>query len=122
GNLPAALQKLSLEGGFQNWATQLREVMQTGRSFTVDLATRMGTDQPESFLTFSVAPLRDSDTGQTFGGILLAEDVSGRISMERRLAVSERLAAIGKLAARVAHELNNPLDGVLRFVNLAVRR
>jgi signal transduction histidine kinase len=41
-------------------------------------------------------------------------------SLERSLETHERLAMIGKLAAGVAHELNNPLDGVLRFVNLAV--
>ena len=40
--------------------------------------------------------------------------------IERSLETHERLAMIGKLAAGVAHELNNPLDGVLRFVNLAV--
>lgn len=39
--------------------------------------------------------------------------------LERRLKMSERLAMIGKLAAGVAHELNNPLDGVTRFVKLA---
>ena len=41
-------------------------------------------------------------------------------SLERSLETHERLAMIGKLAAGVAHELNNPLDGVLRFVNLAI--
>jgi signal transduction histidine kinase len=40
--------------------------------------------------------------------------------LERSLESHERLAMIGKLAAGVAHELNNPLDGVLRFVNLAI--
>jgi len=40
--------------------------------------------------------------------------------LERRLEISERLAMIGKLAAGVAHELNNPLDGVIRFVRLTL--
>ena len=40
-------------------------------------------------------------------------------SLERSLETHERLAMIGKLAAGVAHELNNPLDGVMRFVSLA---
>ena len=38
--------------------------------------------------------------------------------LERRLEITERLAMIGKLAAGVAHELNSPLDGVIRFVKL----
>ena len=41
-------------------------------------------------------------------------------ALEKRIEAQERLAMIGKLAAGVAHELNNPLDGVLRFVNLAI--
>jgi signal transduction histidine kinase len=42
--------------------------------------------------------------------------------LERSLEVHERLAMIGKLAAGVAHELNNPLDGVLRYVNLSIEK
>jgi signal transduction histidine kinase len=38
--------------------------------------------------------------------------------LEKQLDLSERLAMIGKLAAGVAHELNSPLDGVIRFVKL----
>ena len=40
--------------------------------------------------------------------------------LEKRLEISERLAMIGKLAAGVAHELNSPLDGVIRFVKLTM--
>jgi len=40
--------------------------------------------------------------------------------LERKLKTTEKLAAIGKLAAGVAHEINNPLDAVIRFVNLSL--
>ncbi|MHC4982845.1 MAG: sensor histidine kinase [Planctomycetota bacterium] len=53
--------------------------------------------------------------------LVVVEDVSARASMERRLAASERLAAAGELASKVGHELNNPLDGVMRYVGLAER-
>jgi nitrogen fixation/metabolism regulation signal transduction histidine kinase len=54
-------------------------------------------------------------------GTLIIEDITAQIVLENDLAASERLAAVGKLASKVAHELNNPLDGILRYVNLSMR-
>ncbi len=54
-------------------------------------------------------------------GILIFEDRTEDNELQRQLADSERLAALGKMASKVAHELNNPLDGVLRYINLAIR-
>jgi two-component system NtrC family sensor kinase len=45
----------------------------------------------------------------------------GETASEEDDDVSRRLTSLGKLAARVAHELNNPLDGILRYINLAIR-
>lgn len=44
------------------------------------------------------------------------------VDLRKRLQVQDRLAMIGKLAAGVAHELNNPLDAVLRCVRLTQDR
>jgi len=66
-------------------------------------------------------PLESESSDEQLGGILLIEDVTQKKMMENDLAQAERLAAMGKLAARVAHELNNPLDGILRYINLALR-
>ncbi len=55
------------------------------------------------------------------GGAVVIEDVTEKAETEHQLAHAERLAAIGKVAGRVAHELNNPMDGILRYINLASR-
>lgn len=48
-------------------------------------------------------------------------DVTEEKKLQRRLVQSEKMAAIGMLAGGVAHEINNPLGGILAFVQLAIR-
>src|SRR5436305_15190849 len=48
--------------------------------------------------------------------------LQGNADLRERLRVHEKLAMIGKLAAGVAHELNNPLDATLRCVRMAMER
>lgn len=40
--------------------------------------------------------------------------------LKSRIVQQEKLATIGKLAGGIAHEFNNPLDGVLRYTNLCL--
>lgn len=53
--------------------------------------------------------------GAAFKGML--QGLREKQSLEREVMVSERLAAVGRLAAGVAHEINNPLGGMLNAIN-----
>lgn len=53
--------------------------------------------------------------------LVVADDVSRRVSTERRLAATRELAGAGGLSAEMAHELSNPLDGAMRYLGLAGR-
>lgn len=51
----------------------------------------------------------------------ICRDVTERKRMELQLIQAERLAAVGELAAGVAHEINNPLGGLLNFVKMMIK-
>jgi signal transduction histidine kinase len=109
------------QGGGPDWEAGLRRVIDLGVPAHRDVAVPGTGSAPERLLEVHCTPLPGGGGAGAVGVVLTVEDVSGRAGLERRLAVSERLAAVGKLAARVAHELNNPLDGILRYINLAAR-
>jgi PAS domain S-box-containing protein len=59
-------------------------------------------------------PLKDY-RGRTFGICTIMRNITAEITLRAQLEQAGKLAAIGKLAASVAHEINNPLTGVLAF-------
>ncbi len=103
-----------------DWIEQLRIVSQKGESRIFDTTRCVCADSIARSLDLSFQPLRLDKTTQ-YGALLLAQDLSREQELENQVAHSAGLAAVGRLAARVAHELNNPLDGSLRYINLARR-
>jgi PAS domain S-box-containing protein len=68
-----------------------------------------------------IAPLRTAD-GQQAGWILVLQDITDRANLEEQLRLSEKMAAIGLLAAGVAHEVNTPLTGISSFTQMLLER
>jgi two-component system NtrC family sensor kinase len=53
---------------------------------------------------------------------LTLHDVTDAVLMRERLFQSEKMASVGQLVSGVAHELNNPLTGILGFAQLLLAR
>ncbi len=69
-------------------------------------------------ISVTISPVRDS-TGRIVGASKIARDISIRKQMERLLMQSEKLAATGRMAATIAHEINNPLESLMNLIFLA---
>ncbi len=74
-------------------------------------------DGSEIAIDDSAAPILDRE-GTVTGVVLVFRDVSGQREIEKAMRISEKLAATGKLAATVAHEINNPLEAASNLLYL----
>jgi PAS domain S-box-containing protein len=69
-------------------------------------------------VSLTISPVRD-DAGRVIGAAKIASNITQEKKTEQALRTTERLASVGRLAATVAHEINNPLEAVTNLVYLA---
>jgi two-component system sensor histidine kinase HydH len=73
-----------------------------------------GADGLKRVFDVGVSPVKD-DSGLITGYLMLFKDLTEVRRLEKEIERSRRLAAIGKLAAGVAHEIRNPLSSIKGF-------
>lgn len=86
-----------------------------GRSVEIDEPVMGGS------FTISINPVKDS-RGSVVGAVHVISDVTEKNRLKEQLLQSEKMSAVGQLVSGVAHELNNPLTGVMGYSQLLLRR
>jgi len=69
-------------------------------------------------VSISISPVRDG-SGTIIGASKILRDISDRKKVTRTLIAAEKIAAAGRMAATIAHEINNPLEAVMNLLFLA---
>ena len=95
-----------------------RRTLEGGGSVDSHQTERMRKDGTRVLVLLSISPLRNAK-GQLIGASVTARDISAQQRSEEAVRRSEKLATAGRLAASIAHEINNPLEAVLNLLYLA---
>ena len=103
------------EDGIKEAEAMLGDVRSKG--LVKDHETRLKTKNGHVLdVTLTMTALRD-ESGEITGFSAIIMDLTEKKRMEAALIQTERLAAMGKLSASIAHEINNPLYGIRSCLN-----
>lgn len=94
-----------------------REAMETMAESSREITQK----DAQKIISISAYPVLSEKEGFT-RLVVYAKDVTAKRRMETQLFQSAKLAAIGEMAAGVAHELNSPLTAVIGNAELLIRR
>ena len=86
-----------------------------GRPWTAEKHPRI-VDGERRYETFILYPLDDGNA------VLRVDDVTDQVNLEEVMIQTEKMMSVGGLAAGMAHEINNPLAGIVQNADVMTRR
>ena len=98
--------------------TEILRRIQAGESIEHFETVRVTKSGQRIDVSLTISPVRDPH-GTIIGAAKILRDVTRQKKLEAALRSTEHLAAVGRLAATVAHEINNPLEAVTNLIYLA---
>jgi len=97
--------------------SNLQRAVETGTIYHAEYRIRTK-DGSQCWLSATGMPTFGPDSTEVIGMIGTIQDITLRKTQESALRQSEKLAATGRLAATIAHEINNPLEAVTNLIYL----
>lgn len=96
------------------------QTMQSQENLTGEIFVKE-TESSGRYYEWTTSPVREP-SGRVYEILLLMRDITERKEYEYKLTQRDRMAAIGFLAAGVAHEINNPLTSIAGFSEALLKR
>ena len=96
----------------------LPRAIASGQSIPAEEYLYQRGDGTRGWVSLAASPVLN-ESGEVTGGVLALADIDQEKRSEAALIQNEKLAAVGRLAASISHEINNPLEAVTNLLYLA---
>ena len=93
------------------------ETLRSGKKIDHYETVRLHKNGTRVQVSLTISPLRDS-LGHIVGASKIARNIGERLRLQEAMMESEKLAATGRMAAAIAHEINNPLEAITNLAYL----
>ena len=114
--LGQSIFRLACVGGEEDMIAVLDQIRRGERVDHYE-TMRRHKDGTEIAVSLTVSPMR-SPSGEIVGASKIARDISAQKQAEKAIRIAENLAAVGRLATSIAHDINNPLAATTNLLFL----